>query len=61
MLSCMSPPGARPVPADPVLESLRGASPDDEPYTDEERAEDEAARRDPERVSSAEIRRRLGL
>jgi len=48
---------------DPARLAIENASVDDEPYTDDERAADEAARKAPrsEDVSSAELRRILSL
>ena len=44
-----------------VREVVARAPLDDEPYTDDERAEDDAALSEPGGVSSDEVRRRLGL
>ena len=64
MTVAVSPPRSVPKPApDPVLEALRTAPLDDEPYTDEERAKVAEARKAPreEDATSDELRRLLGL
>jgi hypothetical protein len=42
-----------------ALRAFREASPDDRPYTDEERAGVEAAKKNGEHISTEELRRRL--